>query len=214
MAAALILTIGRESIGATGLGVLVLFWFEEKLRHSALPLIMVGVALLLLPQVWTYVADTINFREASAATHLRYLYSGWQQLPDMLVGKGLGEAGGWAFSLAGVQSEVGENSYFELMSQTGILSVVLMAGFLFTLIRSALYYSRKFSDPLISAAFVAAASHILARCLAGTFSPSLFAVIPLASFFFFCGAGFTAVQRAVANPVVVAKRILILQRSE
>src|SRR5262245_13909602 len=65
IAVALVLTIGRESIGAAGFGVLVLFWLEGKLRHSALPLIMVGVAFLLLPQVWNYVADTINFREAS-----------------------------------------------------------------------------------------------------------------------------------------------------
>jgi hypothetical protein len=210
---ALLLTIGRESIGAAALGVLALLWFQGKMRHSMVPIVMVGAALLMLPQFWRYIADTISFRDASAATHLRFLYSGWRQLPDMLIGKGLGEAGGWAFSLAGVQSDVGENSYFELMSQTGVLSVILLVGFLFTLAKTALHYSRKFPDPLISAAFIAAAAHVFARCLAGTFSPSLFGVIPLASFFFFCGAGFTTMQRTLSTPIAAARRVLVLHRS-
>ena len=132
----------------------------------------------------------------------------------MLAGKGLGEAGGWAFSLADVKSDVGENSYFELMSQTGLLSVILLVLFLFGLAKTGLEYSRKFHDPLLSPVFLAVAAHIFARCLSGIFSPSLFGVIPLASFFFLCGAGFTAAQRTMANPVAVARRVLILKAAD
>jgi hypothetical protein len=211
---ALVLTIGRESIGAAALGVLALLFWCGRLRQTLFVVVLACVALLFLPQVWKYVSDTVTFREASAATHLRFLHTGWEEIPSMVAGKGLGEAGGWAFSLAGVKSDVGENSYFELMSQTGLLSVILLVLFLFGVARAGLGYSYRFYDPLISAAFLAAAAHIFARCLAGIFSPSLFGVIPLASFFFFCGAGFTAVQRATAKPVAVARRVLILKSKD
>lgn len=211
IAVALVLTIGRESIGAAALGVLALLFWKGKLRQTLIVVVASGAAILLLPQAWKYVADTVTFREASAATHLQFLYNGWKEIPGMLAGKGLGEAGGWAFSLAGVKSDVGENSYFELMSQTGLLSVIFLLFFLSGVARKALEYAHALSDPLISAVFLAAAAHIFARCVSGIFSPSLFGVIPLASFFFLCGAGFTAVQRAVARPVAIARRVVVLK---
>jgi hypothetical protein len=211
IAIALVLTIGRESIGAAALGALALLYWQGRVRQTLLVAVAVCAALLLLPQAWKYVADTVTFREASAATHLQFLYNGWKEIPSMLAGKGLGEAGGWAFSLAGVKSDVGENSYFELMSQTGLLSVIFLLVFLFGVAKRAIAHARGLPDPLISAVFLAAGAHIFARCLSGVFSPSLFGVIPLASFFFLCGAGFTAVQRTVARPVAVARRVAILQ---
>ncbi len=214
IATALLLTIGRESMGAAALGVFALLAGRGKLWQTAATAVVLGAGFLCLPQLWGYVMDTVTFREASAATHLRFLYSGWEQIPGMLFGKGLGEAGGWAFSLAGVKSEVGENSYFELMSQTGVLSAVLLLLFLLGLAKQGLEYSRKFPDPLISAVFQAAAAHIFARALMGIFSPSLFGVIPLASFFFFCGAGFTALQRSAAHPAAVARRVLVLKSAD
>ena len=211
--AALLLTIGRESIGAASIGILAVLWMCGKVRHGLMPLVLASAILLTLPQVWQYLTDTVTFREASAATHLRFLYSGWKELPQMMVGKGLGEAGGWAFSLAGVQSDVGENSYFELMSQTGIASVILLIGFLFTLAKTVFHYFQKMPDALVSAAFAATTAHILARSLAGIFSPSLFGVIPLASFFFFCGASLTTMQRAESSVTTTARRVLLLRMS-
>ena len=214
IALGLVLTIGRESIAAAALGVLALLCWHGKVRQTMAAAALLCVALLFLPQVAKFVSDTVTFRESSAATHLRFLYNGWREIPQMLAGKGLGEAGGWAFSLADVKSDVGENSYFELMSQTGLLSVILLVLFLFGLAKTGLEYSRKFHDPLLSPVFLAVAAHIFARCLSGIFSPSLFGVIPLASFFFLCGAGFTAAQRTMANPVAVARRVLILKAAD
>jgi uncharacterized protein YndB with AHSA1/START domain len=213
IAAALLLTIGRESIGAAAMGTVLLTWWSGKYQKMALPAAIVLLGLLLLPQTWSYVTSTVTFHEASAATHLRFLEVGWERVPAMLVGKGLGEAGGWAFSLAGVKSEVGENSYFELMSQTGIVSVALLCGLMIAMALKARGCSRASSDPWIAAAFLASAAHVLARCVAGVFSPSLFGFVPLASFFFFCGAGFSTRQRAVQRPYLVAGRVLVLQRA-
>jgi hypothetical protein len=213
IAAALLLTLGRESIGAAGLGVALLIAWSGKAKRAVIPMTIVAAGLICLPQVWNYAAETVTFKEASAATHLLFLRNGWQQIPSMLAGKGLGEAGGWAFSLAGVKSEVGENSYFEVMSQTGILSVALLAGFLFTLGKSALREARAFPDTLVSVALLAGAAHIFARALAATFSPSLFGVVPLASFFFLCGAAFTTLQRTRAESFLVARRVLVLHEA-
>jgi hypothetical protein len=210
--AALLLTIGRESIGAAVLGIAILFWWSGKLKNIAVPVAVVAVALLFVPQVWTWVSDTFTFREESAATHLNLIYAGWERVPEMVVGKGLGEAGGWAYSLAGVESEVGENSYFELMAQTGLLSVLLLLGFLASFARLALWYGRKFPDLIVSAGFIAAAAHIVARSVMAMFSPSLFGVIPLASFFFFCGAGFTTMQRMGVRPGVKVLRAVLVRR--
>jgi hypothetical protein len=214
VAAALLLTLGRESIAAAGLGVLVLLWWSGQFRRALVPALLAFVSVLCLPQLWTYAAQTISFRESSAALHLRFLRSGWKQIPNLLLGKGLGEAGGWAFSLAGVQTAVGESSYFDLMAQTGVLSVVLLSGFLIALAQTARKRSCAFPDPLISAALLAAAAHVLARSVVAIFSPSLFDVVPLASFFFLCGAAFTALDRGVARPALAARRVLILRSAE
>lgn len=213
MAAALLLTVGRESIGAAVLGVALLLWWTGKAWRVTVPLFAILLVVALwLPEIGRYVADTITFRESSAATHLRFLQRGWEQLPDMVMGKGLGGAGGWAFSLAGVESDVGESSYFELMSQTGLFSVALLCGFLFNLALAAWRGAQKFPDPLLSAALLAAAAHVVARSVMGAFSPSLFGVVPLASFFFFCGAAFTTMQPLRSRPYLVARRVLVLRQ--
>lgn len=214
IAIGLLLTIGRESIAAAILGALALLWWTGQLRRALAPALMVLVVLSLTPQVWHYVDQTITFKESSAAMHLNLLQSGWKQIPNLLLGKGLGEAGVWALSIAGAHPDTGENSYLELMEQTGILGVVLLCGFLFTLARSALQRSRTFPDPLISCALLAAAAHILARSATAVFSPSLFGVVPLASFFFLCGALFTTIDHVTARPHVTARRILILRQVE
>lgn len=211
IAAALLLTVGRESIGAAVLGTALLTWWSGRSRRLAVPIVATVIALLLLPQVWAYISATLTFQEGSAATHLRFLYSGWNQLPKMLLGKGLGEAGGWAFSLAGVQSEVGESSYFDLMAQTGVLSVILLLGFLLTTARAAFALAKKFPEPLISATLLAVAAHLVSRSALAIFSPSLFGVVPLASFFFLCGAAFTTLQHMAAQPRIVARRVLVLR---
>src|ERR1044072_6314017 len=205
--AALLLTIARESIGGALLGIAIALWWSDKSSKLIVPAIAVLIVLSLLPQVWGYVARTVTFQEASASTHLNFIRKGWNQLPALLRGKGLGEAGGWAFSLAGVESEVGESSYFDLMAQTGLLSVLLLLGFLGTVAKTTLQYSRQLPDTVLSAAFVASAAHVVCRSITAVFSPSLFGVIPLASFFFFCGAAFTTMQRLRLNPHAVARRV-------
>jgi len=211
IAAALLLTIARESIGAALLGMVMALWWSEKSSRLIVPTIVILIVVSLLPQVWGYAARTVTFQEASASTHLNFIRKGWNQLPVLLPGKGLGEAGGWAFSLAGVESEVGESSYFELMAQTGLVSVLLLLGFLGSVAKTMLRYSRQLPDELLSAAFVASAAHVVCRSIMGVFSPSLFGVIPLASFFFFCGAAFTTMQRLQLNPHLVARRVVVLR---
>jgi hypothetical protein len=211
MVIALSLTIGRESIGAAAIGAFLLLWWSGKLERIAVPVAGVLVLLFFLPQIWSGVTATITFREGSAATHLRFLQTGWERLPQMIWGKGLGEAGGWAVSLAGVDNGIGESSYFDLMAQTGVLSVVLLTGFLFATARLAFRHSRQLGDPLLSSAFAAASAHTIARCVMAVFSPSLFAVVPLASFFFLCGAAFTIMQRLQLKPHLVAHRVLMLR---
>lgn len=209
--AALMLTLGRESIGATACGGLLLLKWMGKLR-SYLAVVTVSAALVFfLPQIWRVSAETVSFREGSAATHLEFLSTGWRQAPQMLLGKGLGEAGGWAFSLAGVRTDIGESSYFELMAQTGLASVLLLLGFLLSTARRALLESRNLPDPLSSAAFAGAAAHIVGRSLMAVFSSSLFALVPLASFFFYCGAAFTSMQLARSHPTAAARRVLVLR---
>jgi hypothetical protein len=211
--AALLLTIGRESIGTAVLGVVLLLWWSGKLSRMAIIVFGLALAMLLAPKIWSDAAATLTFREGSAATHLSLLESSWKKLPEMVWGMGLGEAGGWAFSLGGVDSGIGESSYFDLMAQTGMLSAVLLIGFLLSSAKLGLEHCRRLGDPLIASAFAAAAAHIVARSLLAVFSPSLFAVIPLASFFFFCGAGFTVMQRLQLRPTLVARRVLVLKQA-
>jgi hypothetical protein len=209
---ALLLTLGRESIGAVVVSSALLLWWAGKLRGYVCALAVVTLLLLALPQIWSFGAQTLSFHEESAATHLDFLTQGWRQIPQMLLGKGLGEAGGWAYSLAGVRSDTGESSYFDLMAQTGLASVLCLLGFLFRTARHAFSESREIPDPLISAALLAATAHIVGRSLMAIFSPSLFGVVPLASFFFFCGLAFTTLQRArLASPVV--RRIIVLKQT-
>lgn len=207
---ALLLTLGRESIGAAVVSCILLLWWAGKFRGYVSAVAVVALLLLMLPQIWSFGAQTLSFREESSATHLNFLAEGWRQIPKMLVGKGLGEAGGWAYSLAGVQSDTGESSYFDLMAQTGLASVVLLLGFLFSTARQAFRESRKIFDPLITAALTAATAHIIGRSLMAVFSPSLFGVVPLASFFFFCGVVFTTLQRTRLQSTRPARRVVIL----
>ncbi|HEY7404735.1 MAG TPA: hypothetical protein VIB39_14520 [Candidatus Angelobacter sp.] len=204
---ALLLTIGRESIGAALLGAALLVWWSGKAKGFVAAGVVAVFMLMLLPQFWTNFVDTVTFRESSAAEHLQFLQSGWNEAPKLLAGKGLGEAGGWAYSLAGVESEVGENSYFELMSQAGLLAVIFLVGFLIASGSWALWYARKIPDPLISAALYAAAANIAARAVLAMFSPSLFGVVPMASFLFLCGAAFTSMQKMGLRPGLVLRPV-------
>ncbi len=207
LSAALLLTIGRESIGAAVLGAALLVWWSGKAKEFAAPAVFAVFMLMLVPQFWTNLVDTVTFRESSAAEHLQFLQTGWDQGPKLIAGKGLGESGGWAYSLAGVESEVGENSYFELMGQAGLLAVIFLAGFLIAGSRWALWYARKVPDRLISAAMFAAAANIAARAVLAMFSPSLFGVVPMASFLFLCGAAFTSMQRMGLRPGLVLRPV-------
>lgn len=199
----LLLTIGRESIGVVLFGAALLVWWAGKTKNLVMPAVFATILLMLTPQARSNFVDTVTFRESSAAEHLQFLQSGWNAAPELLLGKGLGESGGWAYSLAGVESEVGENSYLELMSQAGLLAVVLLAGFLIFSCRRSLWYAKRVHDPLMAAAFYAVAANIAARAVMAMFSPSLFGVIPMASFFFLCGAAFTSMQRVGLRPGLV-----------
>src|SRR5262249_1714017 len=96
---ALLLTIGRESISVAVLGAALLVWWSGKAKDFVAPAVLGVVMLTLLPQVWSNLVDTVTFRESSAAEHLELLQTGWSAAPKLLVGKGLGESGGWAYSL-------------------------------------------------------------------------------------------------------------------
>jgi hypothetical protein len=207
LAVALLLTIGRESIGAAFLGAALLVWWAGKAKGFVAPAVLIVFMLMLVPQFWTNFVETVTFRESSAAEHLQFLQSGWGEAPKLLVGKGLGESGGWAYSLAGVESEVGENSYLELMGQAGLLAVLFLVGFLIASCRWNLWYAKRIPDPLISAALYAAAANIAARATMAMFSPSLFGVVPMASFLFLCGAGFTAMERMGLKPGLVLRPV-------
>ena len=208
----LLLTNGRESIAATLLGLVLLASWAGKAKSLVVPALVVVTAVLTIPSVWGLIMDTVTFREGSASTHLQFLQSGWESAPKLLMGKGLGEAGGWAGSLAGVESDVGENSYFELMGQAGLLSVVLLVGFLVAIHKQARWFAKRIPDKLISAALVATAANIAGRLVMAVFSPSFFAVIPMASFFFLCGAMFTTLQRLGLKPGMVFRPAALYAR--
>ncbi|MGC2697142.1 MAG: hypothetical protein WA738_15255 [Candidatus Angelobacter sp.] len=199
----LFLTNGRESIAVAVLGVLLLAHWAGKASSLIIPTVVAAVAVLAIPAVWAHITDTVTFQEGSASSHLAFLQSGWESAPKLLMGKGLGEAGGWAGSLAGVESDVGENSYFELMGQAGLLSVFLLVGFLVAMYKHARWCSQRIPDRVISAVLAAAAANIAGRIVMAVFSPSFFAVIPMASFFFLCGATFTTIQRLGLKPGTV-----------
>ncbi|HEX4487318.1 MAG TPA: hypothetical protein VH088_13685 [Terriglobales bacterium] len=207
---ALLLTLGRESIGAAVISSVLLLWWAGKFRGYVSALAIIALLLLMLPQIWNFGEQTLSFREESSATHLTFLAEGWRQIPKMLLGNGLGEAGGWAYSLAGVRTDTGESSYFDLMAQTGLASVILLLGFLISTARQAFRESKSFFDPLIAAALTATTAHVIGRSLMAVFSPSLFGVVPLASFFFFCGVAFTTLQRSRLRPAIPARRALVL----
>lgn len=206
---ALLLTNGRESIAVVLLGVMLLASWSGKAGSLIVPAAIAATAVLAIPAVWQHITDTVTFQEGSASTHLELLQSSWKSAPKLLLGKGLGEAGGWAASLAGVESEVGENTYFELMGQTGLLSVVLLVGFLAAMYKQARWSAKRIPDRLISAALAAAAANVAGRLVMAMFSPSFFAVIPMASFFFVCGAGFTTIERLGLKPGMVFRSALV-----
>ena len=208
----LLLTNGRESIAVALLGAVLLASWAGKANSLILPAIAAGVAIIAIPEVWAHINDTVTFQEGSASTHLAFLHSGWENAPRLLMGKGLGEAGGWAGSLAGVESDVGENSYFELMGQAGLPSVLLLLGFLAGVYRQARWFSQRVPDKLLSAVLAAAAANIAGRIVMAVFSPSFFAVIPMASFFFLCGATFTTIQRLGLKPGMVFRPVFSAAR--
>ncbi|HKV95670.1 MAG TPA: hypothetical protein VJW20_24205 [Candidatus Angelobacter sp.] len=207
IAIALLLTNGRESIAVALLGIALVGLWTGKAKSLLIPAILAAIVVLSIPAVWSHITDTVTFKEGSASTHLQVLYSGWESAPKLLIGKGLGEEGGWAKSLAGVDSEVGEDSYFELMGQAGLMSVLLLVGFLFALHKQGLWFAKKIPDKFISAVFLAVAANIIGRIIMAVFSPSIFAVVPMASFFFACGTSFTTMDRLGLRPGRVFRRV-------
>lgn len=207
IAIALLLTNGRESIAVALLGTALLGLWTEKARSLMIPGALAAMVVLSIPAVWSHITDTFTFKEGSASTHLQFLYSGWESAPKLLMGKGLGEEGGWAKSLAGVDSEVGEDSYFELMGQAGLMSVLLLVGFLLAIYKKARWFAKRIPDGFISAVFWAIAANIVGRIIMAVFSPSIFAVVPMASFFFACGTLFTAMDRIGLRPGRAFRRV-------
>ena len=70
-----------------------------------------------------------------------------------------------------------------------------------------LWYARRIPDKLVSAALLAAAANIAARAVMAVFSPSLFGVVPMASFLFFCGVAMTTMQRIGLRPGVALRPV-------
>jgi hypothetical protein len=113
-----------------------------------------------------------------------------ENLDQYLLGRGIGQAGGYA-NLEGVSAEgVGENSYMALMGQVGLLSVVLFLGFLgstvVTLARGAT------AQQNILAAALAAA--LFGRCCGALFSESIFGFTGTAPLFLFAGLAMRAIS--------------------
>lgn len=209
---ALVLTNGRESIAVALIGVVLLGFWAGKGKSILVPMVAIAVLVLAIPAVWEHIADTVTFREGSASDHLEFLHTGWENAPKLLWGKGLGEAGGWAGSLAGVDSQVGEDTYLELMAQTGILSVVLLVGFLLAICKQARWFAARIPDKLLAAALAAAAANIIGRLFMAVFSPSFFDVVPMASFFFLCGVMFTTLQRLGLKPGWVLQQAVVFHQ--
>jgi hypothetical protein len=209
MMVALLLTIGRESIAAAIGGILLIAWFRDRLSGLLVPASLCVAILLSSAELLTNLWQTVTFQESSAATHLDFLQANLGLTGELWMGKGLGEAGGWAVSLMGVESQVGESSYFELMAQTGIVSVVLMLGFLIAITMRTFRLAARISEPLMQSFCLALSVSLMVRMVLTLMSPSLFAVVPMASLFFLAGAAFTAIPSPIE---VTARRVLVLQQ--
>jgi hypothetical protein len=189
---ALLLTLGRESIVVALCSLLLVSHLRKKASTTFLLAGSGAMLVLLLPFVAGTIWQSLTFQEDTAATHLSFFTQNFAETSKFLLGRGLGEAGGWAFSLAGIESSVGESSYYELMAQTGMLSVLLMVGFLSSIAARAFRLSELVPERLSAAAMIAIAATIVCRMAGAFFSPSLFAFIPMAILYYIAGAAFSA----------------------
>ncbi|WP_263417244.1 hypothetical protein [Terriglobus albidus] len=201
IAIALLLTIGRESIGVACVAILVLCIALGETRFLRALGVLAFLSILINPSVTKFIVDTVTFQESSAIAHLNLLSTGLQDLSTLLVGHGVGTTGAWATSL-GVHelTDIGESSYLELAAQGGAATLVVFLAFLIGLSRWLWMTARRCDDPVWKGMFLAISTSLIARLIFAVFSPSFFALIPMANMFFLAGAALSTVNRISFEP--------------
>jgi hypothetical protein len=195
---ALALSVHRESIFATLLALGLLAWIrrEHHARIGSLALWAIFGGLVLSTLGSELLTNTVTGQESSASVRTQFMQEAIENLDQYLLGRGIGQAGGYAH-LEGVSAEgVGENSYMALMGQAGLLSVLLFLGFLgatvVTLVRGAT------AQQNILAAALAAA--LFGRACGALFSESIFGFTGTAPLFLFAGLAMRAISIPSQEP--------------
>lgn len=195
---ALALSVHRESIFATLLALGLLAWIRRdhhaRIGSVALWLLFGGLVLSTLGS--ELLTNTVTGQESSASVRTQFLQEAAENLDQYWLGRGIGQAGGFASGEGVVAEGVGENSYMALMGQAGLLSVLLFLGFLgstvFTLARGAISLDNVF------AAAVAAA--LFGRCCGAMFSESIFGFTGTAPLFLFAGLAMRTISLPPQEP--------------
>ena len=194
----LALSVHRESILATLLALGLLTWTrrDQHARLGSLALWVLFGGLVLGALGSELLTNTLTGQESSASVRTQFLEDAVENLDQYWLGRGIGQAGGFAVG-EGIQAEgVGENSYMALIGQAGLLSLVLFLGFLATAI-AALRRGTMGHDSLFAAAIAAA---LFGRCCGALFSESLFGFTGTAPLFLFAGLAMRTVTFAALEP--------------
>ncbi|MCA2966818.1 MAG: hypothetical protein ACK58M_18140 [Acidobacteriota bacterium] len=182
---ALALSIHRESILATLLALGLLTWIrrDHNARLGSFALSLLFGTLIFTTLGAELITNTLTGQESSASVRTQFLEEAIDNLDQYWFGRGIGQAGGFAIG-EGVQAEgVGENSYMALMGQTGLLSLLLLLGFLAAAILT-LTRGAAATGSLLAAAIAAA---LFGRGCGALFSESLFGFTGTAPLFLFAG---------------------------
>jgi hypothetical protein len=195
---ALALSVHRESILATLLALGLLAWIrrDQHARLGSIALWVVFGGLVLSTLGSELLTNTVTGQESSASVRTQFMQEAVENLDQYWLGRGIGQAGGYA-NLEGVSAEgVGENSYMALMGQAGILSVLLFVGFFGTAI-VALARGATTHQNLLAAALAAA---LFGRCCGALFSESIFGFTGTAPLFLFAGLAMRAISIPSQEP--------------
>lgn len=194
----LALSVHRESIFATLLALGLLAWLrrDHHARIGSLALWILFGGLVLSTLGFELLTNTVTGQESSASVRTQFMQEAIENLDQYWLGRGIGQAGGFA-NLEGVSAEgVGENSYMALMGQAGLLSVLLFLGFL----GSAVVTLARGAAALQNVFVAAIAAALFGRCCGALFSESIFGFTGTAPLFLFAGLAMRAISIPSQEP--------------
>jgi hypothetical protein len=190
LVSALVMTINRGAILTMLVGLSFAFFSGGRLRYLLIAAIAIAVLMIGNPWVANMVYETVTLQEGSARVHYEHLVQGVASLmaPSFIFGIGLGRSGFWAQELFGsTLAGIGENSFFMIVVQVGILGATFFGAFMLTVVRSLRQVSAGCQDLWLGALGRAVGATLFAHLIVANTSENIFSFTGMAQAWFLTG---------------------------